>query len=168
MTATIPAEPPIPRAIDATKLAWWAEEAHGKQGTPLYIVLGADGTPELTDTLAGRQPLLEVQTKGARVAPLVRPRKLTMQVSERRVIDFLDDPALPGYDALFWTASAIEKFLFPYYHSQRLFSRAQMDKLEKEYSADDQLIAAAHRAPSRVRLFFANHDKEPEINFLDF
>jgi hypothetical protein len=158
---------PTVRSIDANKLAWWAETAHGKQGTPLYIVLRADGTPELAerDKLDGREPLLEVETKGVRKNPLVRPLKLTMQVSPTRVINFLDDP---DYDALFWTASAIEKFLFPYYHSQRLYNRAQMDRLEKEYDTDDQLIVAAHRAPSRVRLFFANHEKDPEIDFLDF
>jgi hypothetical protein len=161
------AEAELTPTVDARKIAWWAEEAHGRQGKPLYVVLGRNGRPTMTDAPGkGQRLLLKVEASGFRQA-LVRPHRLTMEITEGRVVDLLDDAKTAGCDALFWTVSSIEKFLFPYYYSQRLFSNAQMSNFRTEYETDRILVAAAHRAPSRVRLYFANSPDEPEINFMD-
>lgn len=145
MTATAKAH-----QIDATKLAWWAEEAHGKQGTPLYIVVDDKDNAVLTDTppADASQVLLEVSTKGTR-APLKRPERIVLTMPGGEEVNLLDNPKLPGCDALFWSASSIEKFLFPYYYSQRLFSDVKIEKLRAKYREDKTLVAALHRAPSK-------------------
>jgi hypothetical protein len=154
-------------AVDARKLAWWAEEAHGKQGAPLYVVLDDDGNPKLTDERPAnaKQLLFEVDTTGLR-RPLVQPAQLTLELQSGRKFDLLHDPRSPGCDALFWTASAIEKFLFPYYHAQRLFSDERMATFRNEYRADRELVAVLHRAPSRARLIFTD-TKEGEENWIE-
>jgi hypothetical protein len=57
-------------------------------------------------------------------------------------------PSADNYDAVFWTESSIEKFLYPYYHSQRLWDE-NMDKLKREFDEDESAVAIAHMAPSK-------------------
>jgi len=153
--------------VNARKLAWWAEEAHGRQGTPLYIVLDDDGTPKLASDRPENPArlLLEVSTDGLR-QPLVEAADLTLTLPTGRKIDLLHDERSPGCDALFWTASSIEKFLFPYYYAQRLFTDAQMTLFRNEYRTDRKLVAVAHRAPSKARLIFTD-TTDDEQNWIE-
>jgi hypothetical protein len=148
----MPATKTKPRPVDANTLAWWAEEAHGKQGTPLVVFEGDDGQLVISETLpTGKEALFEVTTHGEKPDRLLPAHKIAVQVKrngpERNL---LNDPELPGADALFWTASSIEKFVFPYYHAQRLYSQRDMCTMMERYRNDKKLVAAVHRAPSKT------------------
>ena len=58
-------------------------------------------------------------------------------------------------DAIFWTESAVDKFLFPYYASQRLFTDEEMRRL-KESFRDERVVAIWHFTPSRPYLQYAS------------
>jgi hypothetical protein len=136
--------------VDANTLAWWAEEAHGRQGVSLYVYEGDNGKLTITDNVpVGKEALFEITARAERTM-LLPAHKISIQVEkggEER--NLLDDPKLPYCDALFWTASSIEKFLFPYYLSQRLYSQAELCGKMALYRNDPTLVAAGHRAPSK-------------------
>ena len=137
--------------IDATILHWLAEEAHGRQGSrKLILVKDAEGQPALRDPdgEGGVRPtdevLFEVITPPS--APqLRRPEKIILQVpggSEERL------DKLEGCDSLFWSTSAIEKFLFPYYAAHRLLTETEMAELKSKCQAEN-VVAILHIAPSK-------------------
>ena len=54
-------------------------------------------------------------------------------------------------DALFWTESAIEKFLFPYYEQLRIFDLDYLDRLKAAFydpKSGHRIVAIAHVPPS--------------------
>jgi hypothetical protein len=136
--------------VNPTTLAWFAEGAHGQQDQTLYIV-EEDGDLVLTDKdpRPGKQPVLEVVPKNER-PPLKKAHKIALQLKAGGVErNLLRDPQFVGCDALFWTASSIEKFMFPYYHAQRLYGQEEICSLMARYRANRSLVAAVHVAPSR-------------------
>ena len=137
--------------IDATILHWVAEESHGRQEKgKLILVKDADGQPALRDPDGddGVRPtdevLFEVITP---LSPpqLKRPEKIILQVpgGEEERLD-----KLKGCDALFWSTSAIEKFLLPYYAAHRLLTDEEMAELKSKCHAKD-VVAILHIAPSK-------------------
>jgi hypothetical protein len=134
--------------VDARALAWWAESAHGLQGQRLAVIRRAGaGAPELAPlSSVGPEDELyfEVFTP-EHSPPMVRPEKLVIKPPNGPEINLHE---MPEADALFWTASAIEKFVFPYYYAQRLLDHAQMAKLLADYNSST-LVAILHVAPSK-------------------
>lgn len=134
-----------PVKVDARALAWIAEHAHGLGGKPLALVQEKDGEVKLKAQSEVHPQddfvLLEVET------PLVRPDRLRL---ERITIQPQGGPAfdLKGCDALFWTESAIQKFMLPYYHAQRLLDDVGMKELMDAFHSRD-VVAIAHVPPSR-------------------
>jgi hypothetical protein len=137
--------------IDATILHWLAEEAHGRQGkTKLILVKDLAGKPALRDpegkdgVKATDEVLFDIITH-ADAPQLMRPAKIILQVpggNEER----LDQ--LEGCDALFWSTSAIEKFLLPYYAAHRLLNDDEMATL-KSKCKQKNVVAILHVAPSK-------------------
>jgi hypothetical protein len=132
--------------IDATALAWLAEEAHGRQGKTLKLIKKANGKLELreTDPGSGEESLLEVITP-PEAAQMTRPKEIILTVPGGQ-----PEPLhkLEGCDALFWTTSSVEKFLFPYYSAHRLLTEQQMNELKSECHAKNA-VAVVHVAPSK-------------------
>jgi len=137
--------------IDAVLLHWLAEEAHGRQGKKkLILVKDVNGQPALRDPDGpeGVRPtdevLFEVITP---LSPpqLKRPAKLILQVPGG-IDERLDE--LDGCDALFWSTSAIEKFLLPYYAAHRLLTDEEMVELKSKCWAEN-VVAILHIAPSK-------------------
>jgi hypothetical protein len=123
----------------------------------MYICEDDDGELVLTDAdpRPRREPLLEVYTQGER-EELKKPHKIGLQLRKGGVErNLLNDPKLQFCDALFWTASSIEKFMFPYYHAQRLYSQEQLCAIMALYRQDKRIFAAAHVAPSRPKIIGA-------------
>jgi hypothetical protein len=145
--------------VDARDLAWWAENAHGFAGEEeLSLTLCAgDDKPklmtkeELKPLKAGSyQVLLKVVTS-ALPERMERPRKVELQLpnGDLRVIYEKDTKPPTGVaDAMFWSASAVEKFLLPYYAAQRLYSDEDMSKLKKSFNTRG-VVAIVHVAPSK-------------------
>jgi hypothetical protein len=155
MTATA-ADTEVVFETNATGLAWLAETADGVRDSELILVLDNKDKPQLRyqDPKTPEQrnnavkPDDKVVTKVVVKTPTVlQTRKKIQQIiitaaGRQQTVD----PA-GGYDALFWTESSVEKFLYPYYRSQRLWDK-QMDKLMNGFNTDPNLMAIVHQAPS--------------------
>jgi hypothetical protein len=132
---------------DATNLSWLAETADGKRGQTLYLIKDDQDKLQLvTQTeLKGRSWLAVVET------PKNRPHR--GQVSEVACRgqyegkDFELELKHPDYDAVFWTESSIEKFLYPYYRSHRIWDD-KIEQAKRKFDTYDSAVAMAHRAPS--------------------
>jgi hypothetical protein len=146
MTTTV-----APALVDARKLAWLAEEAHGLQGEELALVQPeGEGDPVLKpkeEIQATDHVLLRVFTEG-RDPPMIPPDKVVLGLPGGKEIR-VDEIYGGKGDALFWSASAVEKFLFPYYSSQRLLTPQEMGRLKAEYQKAG-VVAMLHVAPSKA------------------
>ena len=131
---------PRPNSQDLTR---WAETADGTRDKELYLVEngGKYEVKKAVDNQAGDKEIMKLYTG----ANLQRQRP-------RIEVNGVDITAkLQESDAIFWTQSAVEKFLWPYYHSHRLFDDPilQPDVVYQRYMANDAIIAILHVAPSR-------------------
>jgi hypothetical protein len=134
---------------DATNLSWLAETADGSRGVDLYLIQDNEGKLQLVreTELKGRAWLVTVKT------PKKRPhRGIVNEVTcggtyhgENFMLDPLSDRDY--YDALFWTESSVEKFLYPYYRAHRIWDD-KIDKVKRKFDRHDTAVAIAHRAPS--------------------
>ena len=140
-------DPPLPPEFDARQLAWLAEWADGFREKELALVVSnANGDFDL-------KPEKEVQHDKERVilrvfTEAVQPKRLKpMEVSIKdpsgRTVRLDQD-----CDAAFWSESSIEKFLFPYYYSQRLLTEEQMQKLKENFDKRE-VFAIVHMPPSK-------------------
>jgi hypothetical protein len=164
--------------ITSNRLAWFVEGAHGQQHKTMYIVDDGSGELVMTDVdpRPEKEPLLEVTTTCER-KELQAPKQVVIELQSGQTRKLLNDPDYPKCDALFWSASSIEKFLFPYYHSHRLYSHAEICGLMSQYRANSKLVAAVHVAPSRpgsinglnTAGFFLEDGKDMEfVSFAEF
>lgn len=127
--------------IDARRLAWITEGADGRRDDKLVLYT------------EGKQVFLGEASAHADTAICrVRTKTRKSQRLETRVLDIPNE-----VDAVFLTDSAVEKFLFPYYESQRLFKPGEMEKLKREYYDEAKNYAGIlHVQPSRPWLLLAN------------
>src|SRR5262249_41640053 len=81
------------------------------------------------------------------------PRAVDLTISKNNSQDPLQDEThhvlieKPEADAMFWSASAIEKFVIPYYVAHRLFDGPTLSKLETDYKSGN-VVAVLHVRPS--------------------
>jgi len=149
------ADPPkMDPPLDYSAVAWWAEAADGLRDQPLTLALKElEGkiTPVLeTEAEAdanGHQKLLT----GIEIKSVQKDRvKVTKtQIQVRNTMKTAEIDKLPC-DAVFCSESAIQKFVFPYYHSQRLLDDNEWEILRAALN-DPQVPAIGHVAPSRAR-----------------
>jgi hypothetical protein len=152
MSRTTPAIIP-----DATNLSWLAETADGMRDVDLALFIDDKQRLQLEkDDVHGTKPsLATIRT------PKYRPFRVPVtEVVCRGKIEVKDDPTKPdiifeqtlpsnkNYDAVFWTESSVEKFLYPYYRAHRLWDET-MDRLQEQFEQDDFAVAIAHQAPSK-------------------
>ena len=141
--ATEHGRPSLPQAprVDSRQVSWWAESADGTRDKELALVLTGDGEYVVKEEAPGDNVVLRMYTPSA-VPNRLKPTEITFQAPgcEKMRIDEIAD-------CLFWTESAVEKFLFPYYASQRLLTDEEMRQL-KEGFQDERVVAIWHKAPS--------------------
>ncbi|HET6578578.1 MAG TPA: hypothetical protein VFG66_09655 [Gemmatimonadales bacterium] len=147
-------EPPPPALLerlelDSKELAWAAETADGTRDKTMFLVLDQDGALQLKESMEGSDRLL----RRVKTASHVPARRKVLEVS--CAVDGWNDPArlssAEKWDAVFWTESSIEKFLYPYYHCQRLWDE-RMDSVRDAFEHDAEAVAIAHRAPSNSKV----------------
>jgi hypothetical protein len=130
--------------INATDFAALAETADGLRGEDLVLVRDAEQKPRLREALQEG----DVVATEVRVWTDRPPRKKIREVvcvPEEGRLRTLETGS--GYDAVFWSDSAVEKFLYPYYHAQRLWN-ADMEAVAAKFKRDMDAVAIAHLAPS--------------------
>jgi hypothetical protein len=141
---------PSSRTLTARQLRVLAEKAEGWRGKgPLVVIETTDGHEVITeeDLRKRRSPANIV----ARVVASedVPERERPARIDFYATADSAVEPLVDGFDALFWSEAAVQKFLFPYYHSLRLLTPQAMEQLERSYR-DKKSIAFAHKIDSRT------------------
>jgi len=133
--------------VDSRQISWWAEAADGTRDKELALVLTASGEYVVKEEEPGDFVILTMYTPSE--APKRRkPVEITLQAPgcEKMRIDEIAD-------ALFWTESAVEKFVYPYYAFQRLLTDEEMMRLKAEFR-DERAVALWHQAPSRTVIVY--------------
>lgn len=134
--------------VSSKDLSWAAETADGTRNEMLQMYLEGDKLkvtkPKPTGTKDPRPPIdVFTPTKQARDR-IVRAELYVEGGTEPITVVVTEtDP----WDVVFWTESSIEKFLWPYYHSHRLWDD-DMTKLQAKFDGDPLAVAIAHKAPS--------------------
>lgn len=144
---TIAAEPEVVFRTDSTGLAWLAETADGNRDEKLVLVLDKNERAQLRVALQEGDRLVtrvEVETTN-KLHDRVQVEAVICKAPGYESQELLRKD---GYDALFWTESAVEKFLYPYYRSQRLWDQ-RMDRLMEKFNTQKEAMAVAHQAPSQ-------------------
>jgi hypothetical protein len=142
--------------IDAMTLRRLGETADGGRDRAMKLVLVK---PEYTYDIvtaedADRHP--EKYEPVADVAPTHTSTAKLPLVAFDRVAFIKDDKEIAcceaPTDALFWTDSAMEKFVFPYYAQLRIFPEQYLTGLMEDFRDDrirQMIVAIQHRNPSR-------------------
>ena len=148
-------KPFIPPSADSKALSWAAETADGTRDQLLRMSIVGDhlqvGKP--TPNAPTDPSAIDIFTASRQKA---RPRTTRAELyleggSQPIEIDITEaDP----WDVVFWTESSIEKFLWPYYHSHRLWDD-DMTKLQAQFDGDPHAVAIAHKAPSASSIISA-------------
>jgi hypothetical protein len=136
-------------------LAWWAETADGYRDEELVIAeTRKNGQVETVvkqksaATSNGDRILIDGICTGLDVKPARPPAsKVTARVNGKE----FDCKSKDGVvcDSIFCTDSAIEKFLFLYYHSQRLLTPEEWAALNEAFN-DPTVVLIGHVWPSRA------------------
>jgi hypothetical protein len=142
-------------ALSYRDLAWWAETADGYRDEELVIAEVEEKgqirriVKQKREAQKNRDHIL---LDGIFTGPDDKPRRravsrVTVEVDGKKIECKSKDGVV--CDSIFCTDSAIEKFLFPYYHSQRLLTPEQWDKLKKAFR-DPFVLLIGHVWPSRA------------------
>jgi hypothetical protein len=134
--------------VDSRQISWWAESADGARDKELALVLTASGEYIVKEEEPGDHVVLRMYTPST-TPDRMKPVEITFQAPGCEKVR-IDEVA----DAIFWTESAVDKFLFPYYASQRLLTDEEMRRF-KESFRDERVVAIWHQAPSRSHLLQA-------------
>ncbi len=139
-------------------LAWWAETADGYRDEEL-VVAEVEENGRLKRIVKqkkaaqddGNRILLDGIYTGMEERPSRPPAdEVTVTVNGKQIKCRSKEGVV--CDSIFCTDSAMEKFLFPYYHSQRLLTPEQWEKLKKAF-LDPFVIVIGHVWPSRAIKF---------------
>jgi hypothetical protein len=153
--------------LEASDLRALAEKADGMRERDLHLVV-RKGKLEIVDELKdGDRRVAAVRTDDVtkRRRPFSLALELGAPVPEPESVSASETPAsgelpamsvlLPSdmtkvFDALFWTESAVDKFVLPYY--QKLYSRKRLAELEDSFDTRPNVAAIAHFGMSETRL----------------
>lgn len=134
-----------------------AEKADGLRDQDLALVQRADGQLDVVpaDQAGDAQVLYRLRTPSRYPAEQRPPFQLVLT------------PPPPGepfdararYDALFWSESAVEKFLLPYY--QRVLTPEQLLELARAFRDNPNVYAIGHVAPTIYELLSTDDSGEP-------
>jgi hypothetical protein len=143
--------PKVDAVTSSVDLSWLAETADGTRDQDLALVKDEAGQLQIRQPAKPGEPP-ELKPGDAFIVPVRTEGTCATREQVRNITIFSmgggqADITGIGPDALFWTDSAVEKFLYPYYYSQRIWSK-EMDLLREQFSTDPAAIAVLHRAPS--------------------
>jgi hypothetical protein len=142
--------------IDAMTLRRLGETADGGRDRPMklvlvkpdydYDVVSAEDADRHPDKYIPVADITPTSTSTAK-QPLVGFDRIAF-IKDEKEIACCEPPS----DALFWTDSAMEKFVFPYYAQLRIFPERYLAELMADFRNDEvrqKIVAIQHRDPSR-------------------
>lgn len=134
-----------------------AEKADGLRDQDLVLVQRADGTLDVVPAdQAGADLVLHRLRTSSRYPADQRPQ-----------FGLILTPPPPGtpfdarsrYDALFWSESAVEKFVLPYYH--RVRTPEEVLQLARAFRDDPNVYAIGHIPPTQYDLLTTDAPPRP-------
>lgn len=140
--------------FSSTELTWLGEDADSHRGVDLTLVRDAMGRLVLREPMKMQPGDIELPGITVRTEP---ESQFPSGIHRREVVKVtctaadggqFDLPTAEEFDAVFWSESAVRKFVWPYYHSHRLWD-PDLQALKDEYDNDPEAMAIAHQAPSR-------------------
>jgi hypothetical protein len=141
------------RGRDSRSLSWLAETADGSRDQVFKLVYRNGKELKLLkpqEVGAGDQTICDVTTPSCRPDRLKAVAVHVFVEGDPNPIKI--DVQANGGDAIFLTESAVEKFLYPYYRSQRIWDD-DMDSLQQRFEANPQAVGVLHKAPSNSDTF---------------
>jgi hypothetical protein len=137
--------------LSVTDIIWLGERADSKRGVDLVLVRDKDGKPNLRETPEpGDEVVQEITIRTP--DPSGQPGFTREQIAEVicRSAEGKEFTLLSSkeFDAVFWSESSVRKFVWPYYHSHRLWD-AELQTLQDQFDGDPTAVAIAHQAPSK-------------------
>jgi hypothetical protein len=133
---------------NSVALTWLAEKADGHREEKLQLVLhetaGLRLRREKEALEPGETPVCIIETSSCQ-AGRKRVTNVALRIDDKTTQSFNTDPE--GWDAVFWTESAVEKFLYPYYHAHRTWDE-KIIKVKDAFEAHPEAYAIRHKAPS--------------------
>ena len=131
-------------------LSWCAETADGYRDEELQLILHPTKglrIQRLTEDMDKEdRELCRVNTKSC-VPARTKVVQVTLTLEDGSTLTTKSGEG----DCIFWTESAVDKFLYPYYHAQRIWD-ATMDGVKKAYESNPNVVAVRHRAPSNSQV----------------
>jgi hypothetical protein len=130
-------------------LSWLAEKADGTRDKKLQLI--AHDTLGLSIQDEDYQPGTDEHFVCYIETPSCQPTRKKVVAATLTTEDKIDHPITvtkdKQWDAVFWTESSIEKFLYPYYHAQRIWDD-ELENLKASFEAYPLGFGMRHRAPS--------------------
>ena len=132
-------------SFDARYVRKLAEHLDGLRGETVYHVIneGDKLVPVAEQDLVEKTSLFRVQTPYYKGTSMTPPKEVTATVGETTKTVY--PSTTEAVDSLFWTQSAIHKFLLPYYVN--VLPPEKYERL-KDLSADSTVYAIGHRYPT--------------------
>jgi hypothetical protein len=125
------------------------EEADGRRGRELLLVRDRDGRPRLRPAAeAGDQVVSQVRVRPPAPTLAGRARLTDIVCRSADGASLAIRPDADEFDCLFWSESAVRKFVWPYYHAHRLWD-AGLQQLRDEWESDPTAVAIVHQAPTK-------------------
>ncbi len=131
--------------LNARQAACLAEWTDGIRDVELALVKEGEECV-LKPAATAKDALLYFLTRSKRTTAGNKPDQVTIKLTGGTSKEVQGE-----LDSLFWTDSAIEKFFFPYYQSQRLLTDDEMQKLRAGYERSD-FVAFGHSPPTHPKL----------------
>jgi hypothetical protein len=135
---------------DSTRLSTLTETADGWRDEKLQLVYDASSGLSIkraNEKLAsGENKVCDIETPSSQ-PDRTKVVSVTLETADGASHKFPVGPE--GWDALFWSESSIEKFLYPYYHAHRLWSE-DLESVKRSFDSYPMAFAIRHKAPSSL------------------
>ena len=132
------AGPASPPQVDSHDVVRWAESADGTRAEILYLLQEGD------QFVVKRESEIDAGDRARCLMTFLtrkqQPRRPQPHVT---VVHASGTTPLDRYDAVFWTESSVEKFLWPYYHAHRIYD-TDLAAFRKAFDDDPNVIAIMH------------------------
>lgn len=140
--------------LDAHVLRRLGETADGSRDEDLVLVLRQKDEARSLEIISVKETnsdgaldevLAHVRTRSV-IPDRIRVERVEVTTS-KATFDVCQD-----FDAIFWTESSVEKFVFPYYEHMRTFDESYLEGLKRDFrdpTLGRLIVAIGHRNPSR-------------------
>ena len=137
--------------LSVTDIIWLGETADSHRGVDLVLVRDKDGKPTLKEKAEPGDDVVQeitVRTADTSARPGFTREEIAEVICRSAEGKEFRLTTADEYDAVFWSESSVRKFVWPYYHSHRLWD-AELQQLQDQFDTDPMAVAIAHQAPSK-------------------